>query len=248
MTRKISPLLLAGLLAAAPSVGQAAGITGPKKSALEKLEEGEAIRRRVQYRGGRFMVAPTFGFTLNDSYQRNVLMGATLSYHFTESVGLGLSALASPFGGIDSDLAEQIGDERPDQSDNGFSHVSLLTSLDFLYTPIAGKLALFGRQVLNYDMHVVAGIGGAKVGGASKIDSFAIAPVAGVGLRTFVLDWLDVNFEVRDYIYSAADSSVTSNDTEDGTAKTKADAEWSNHFAALVGVGFHFPMVPEVKR
>lgn len=246
--RKVTPLILALLAVSAPATSMAAGITGPKKSALEKLEEGDAIRRRVQYRGGRFMVAPTFGFTLNDSYQRNILMGAALSYHFTESVGLGLSALASPFGGLDSDLAEQIGDERPDRSGDGFSHVSLLTSLDFLYTPIAGKLALFGRQVLNYDMHLVAGIGGAKLGGDGDLDAFTLAPVAGVGLRTFMLNWLDLNIEVRDYIYSSAESAVTSNETSDGSAKTKADTSWGNHFAVLIGVGFHFPMEPEIKR
>lgn len=246
--RTITRLILALLAISAPATSMAAGITGPKKSALEKLEEGEAIRNRVQYRGGRFMVAPTFGFTLNDSYQRNVLMGANLSYHFTESIGVGLSALASPFGGIDSDLAEQIGDERPERTDDGFSHVSLLTSLDFLYTPVAGKLALFGRKVLNYDIHVVAGIGGAQIGGAKSISDFAVAPVAGIGLRAFVLSWLDLNFEVRDHIYKSADSAVTSNDTEDGAAETKSDPAWANHFAVLVGVGFHFPMDPEVKR
>jgi outer membrane beta-barrel protein len=246
--RKVTPLIIALLAVCAPATSMAAGITGPKKSALDKLEEGDAIRRRVQYRGGRFMVAPTFGFTLNDSYQRNILMGAALSYHFTESIGVGLSALASPFGGLDSDLAEQIGDQRPERSDDGFSHVSLLTSLDFLYTPIAGKLALFGRQVLNYDMHLVAGIGGAKIGGSGDLDAFTLAPVAGVGLRTFLLNWLDLNIEVRDYIYSSAANAVTSNETSDGSAKTKANDEWGNHFAVLIGVGFHFPMDPEIKR
>lgn len=244
--RNTTRLCLALAAVALPATAQAAGITGPKKSALEKLEEGDAIRNRVQYRGGRFYIAPTLGFTLNDPYQRNILAGAQLAYHFTESLGVGLTGLAGF--ATDTDLAEQVQDERPDAAEGGFSNVGVLASLDFLYTPIAGKLALFGRQALNYDMHLVAGIGGAKVGGAEKIDDFAIAPVAGVGLRTFVLNWLDINFEVRDYIYSAAVSSVTSTDTPDGSAKTTADSEWANHFSFTVGVGFHFPNEPEIKR
>jgi outer membrane beta-barrel protein len=246
--RKTTRLIFALLGVVAPATALGAGITGPKKSALEKLEEGDAIRNRVQYRGGRFMVAPMLGFTLNDPYQRNILMGASLSYHFTESIGVGLTGLASPFGGLNSDLADQVESERPERSDGGFSNVGVLASLEFLYTPFAGKLALFGRKVLNYDMHLVAGVGGAKLGGAEKIDEFAIAPVAGVGLRTFVLDWLDVNFEVRDYIYSGAINSVTNNETSDGSERTKADAEWSNHFALMVSAGFHFPREPEIKR
>lgn len=244
--RTISRLILAVSVASVPTSALAAGVTGPKKSALDKLEEGEAIRNRVQYRGGRFLIAPTLGFTLNDPYQRNILAGAQLAYHFTESLGVGLTGLAGF--GMNTDLADQVEDERPDKSDGGFSNVGVLASLDFLYTPIAGKLALFGRQVLNYDMHLVAGIGGAKVGGADKIDSFAIAPVGGLGLRTFVMQWMDVNVEVRDYIYTAAVNSVTSNDTTDGSEKTSAETEWANHFAITIGVGFHFPNEPEIKR
>lgn len=246
--RRITRLIIALLVVSAPATVLAAGITGPKKSALEKLEDGEAIRNRVQYRGGRFMAAPTFGFTLNDPYQRNVLAGLQLSYHFTESVGLGVSGLASPFGGINTDLADQVEDKRPAESGGGYSNVALLASLELIYTPIAGKLALFGRKVVNYDMHIVAGIGGAKVGGTAEIDGFAIAPVAGVGLRTFILNWLDLNVEVRDYIYTSAIASVSSSDTEDGSTETKADEEWSNHFAVMVGVGFHFPLEPKIKR
>ncbi|MCP5515703.1 MAG: hypothetical protein H7A45_00415, partial [Verrucomicrobiales bacterium] len=55
-------LALAVLL---PAVGQAASIQGPRRSALERLEEGDAIRNRLLLRGGRFEVAPSLGFTRN---------------------------------------------------------------------------------------------------------------------------------------------------------------------------------------
>lgn len=237
-------LLLAA--ACAPSAASAAGITGPKKSALEKLEEGSAIRDRVQYRGGRFNLAPVLGATINDPYQRNVLFGAQLTYFITDSLGLGLTALGGL--GMNTDLADQVESKRKDRAEGGFSNVAVLGSLDLSYAPITGKLALFGRQVVNYDMHVVAGVGGAKVGGADKIDSFAPAPVAGVGLRTFVAKWFDVNLEVRDYIYSAAVNAVTSNETTSGGAETKANSEWSNHFGVTVGFGFSFPNEPEISH
>ncbi len=237
-------LILAALCA--PGAASAAGITGPKKSALDKLEEGDAIRNRVQYRGGRFNVAPALGFTLNDPYERSLLFGAQLSYFFTDAWGVDLTALGGV--GMSTDLADQVKSKRADRADGGFSKVTTLGSLDAVYAPITGKLALFGRQVLNYDMHVVAGVGGAKVGGADKIDSFALAPIAGVGLRTFVMKWLDVNFEVRDYIYKAAVNSVTNTETETGAPQTTAKGEWANHYSLTVGVGFSFPNEPEVKR
>ena len=82
--------------------------------------------------------------------------------------------------------------------------------------------------------------------GAGDLDSFAIAPVLGVGMRTFILQWLDVNVELRDYLYSASVNAVRDTDVENSAVKASSD--FSNHFAVTVGVGFSFPQVPEVER
>ena len=236
--------LSALLLALLPSAAWSAGITGPKKSALEKLEEGDAVRERVMLRGGRFSVAPAFGFTLNDPFQRNLMFGGQLGYHITDSFGLGATVLAGA--ALDTGLAEEIKSTRAEKAKGGFSNVSLLGSVDVEYVPLSGKLALFGRQVMNYDFHVLGGVGGAKVSGAGDLDSFAIAPVLGLGMRTFILQWLDVNVELRDYLYSASVNAVRDTDVENSAVKASSD--FSNHFAVTIGVGFSFPQVPEVER
>ncbi|MFZ4739357.1 MAG: outer membrane beta-barrel domain-containing protein [Bradymonadia bacterium] len=236
--------LAALLCASLPTMGWAAGITGPKKSALEKLEAGAAIRDRVQYRGGRFHVAPAFGFTLNDPFQRNILFGGQLGYHLTDSFGIGATVLAGT--PMNTGLADTIESERPERAKGGFSNVSLLGTLDIEYVPLAGKLALFGRTVMNYDLHVLAGVGGAKISGDGSLDKFAITPVAGVGMRTYVQKWLDVNIELRDYLYSSALNAVR--DTDVDTSAPKSSADFSNNFALTIGVGFSFPQEPEVTR
>lgn len=236
-------ILVAALFAAGPA-GAAGGLTGEKKSALEKLEEGDAIRKRVLLRGGRFEAAPALGFTLGDAYSRNILLGAQLTYHFTEAWALGATVLYGVTE-VETGLAEDIKSEREEKAgDDAFSNLGLLGTLDVYYSPIIGKFALFGRNVLHYDMHLLLGVGGAQVAGNSEVEGFTFSPVVGVGMRTFFNDWFSVNLALRDYIYSAALNAVT--ETESGEEKTSASSELSNNFAVTFGFGFYFPRVPQI--
>jgi outer membrane beta-barrel protein len=240
-------LVLASLLAAAGSAHAAGGITGDKKSALDKLEEGDAVRKRVLLRGGRFEAAPAVGFTLGDAFSRNVLLGGQLTYHFTESWALG----ATVFGGlgVTTGLADDVKSKRPEKvdGDEAFSNVGLLGSLDVYYSPLIGKFALFGRNVLHYDLHLLLGVGGASVSGTKDVEGFSLAPVAGIGMRTFLNDWFSVNLSLRDYIYSSAINAVTETN-ESGGADTSASDEISNNFAVTIGAAFYFPQAPETSN
>jgi outer membrane beta-barrel protein len=227
---------------ALPGVSSAAGIAGPKRSALEKLEEGDAIRHRRFLRGGRFEVTPATAYTLNDPYQRNLLFGVQLTYHFNDAWALGWTGFLGI--GLDTGLAEEIKDERPEKA-GGFSNVGLIGSADVYYSPIQGKYAIFGRTVVHYDIHFLAGFGGTKVSGDVTLDDVAFAPVLGLGFRNFINDWIAVNLEVRDYIFSSALNAVTETN-ETGEEEDQKDFEINQNFAVLLGVSFYFPTKPEV--
>lgn len=233
-------------LVVAMAAGEAwsATIQGPRRSALERLEEGDAIRKRLMLRGGRFEAQPVVGFTLNDAFRRNVLFGAHLAYHFNDDWAAGITAFGSA--AFNSDLANRVETQRPEKVDSGsFSDLTYLVTAEALYSPLVGKFALFGRSVVNYDFHVLAGIGVSQVGGGSpNVDELSVAPVIGLGLRTFALDWLAVNIEVRDYIFSSALNSVVDNNSD--STEAKADSEFSNNFTVTVGVSFFLPTQPKV--
>jgi outer membrane beta-barrel protein len=237
-----------GLLAAAlclllPALASGAGLLGPKKTALEKLEEGNAIERRLLLRGGRFEITPGIGFTLNDAFRRTALVGAQLHYHISDSVAIGVSG----YYGIsyNSDLADRIEAERPERVEDGaFTDTGLLVSGELTYTPIIGKFALFGRTVLNYDLHVLIGVGGAQKAGDPKVEDFALAPVVGIGMRTFVNDGFSVNIQVRDYLYAASLNAVPN---EEGEAQA-TESSFSNNFALTIGAGFYFPQTPKIDK
>ena len=63
---RLVPVLALATCVTLPSVVEAASIQGPRRSALERLEEGDAIRNRLLLRGGRFELTPALGFTLNE--------------------------------------------------------------------------------------------------------------------------------------------------------------------------------------
>lgn len=235
----IGLLALATLFAATPTL--AANISGPRRSALERLEEGDAIRRRLLLRGGRFEIAPTVGFTLNDPYQRNILFGANLAYHIADSFAIGITALGGA--SFETGLAEEVQQKRPERAE-GFSGVQLMASGELVYTPLIGKFALFGRSIINYDLHLIVGGGLASLTGETDdLSSASPMAVAGVGLRAFIGDWLALNLEVRDYIFSSALNSVAGADVDGSSI---AESEVSNNFAVTIGFGFFFPREPRI--
>lgn len=242
-TTKYAFLVAALLL---PAIAPAASIQGPRRSALERLEEGEAIRKRLQLRGGRFEATPSFGFTLNDAFQRNFLFGIHLAYHLSDSWAIGGTA----YGGtaFNTDLADRIDAKRGEKVDAGaFSNVGFLGSVEVSYTPLIGKFALFGRKVMNYDISVTLGVGGASVSGSPDVEELTVAPMFGVGVRTFFTEWGALVFEVRDYIYSSALNAVPTANDEGGTDNTSSNS-FRNNFMLGIGFAFFLPTEPEVGK
>src|SRR5690554_1092234 len=84
---------------ALPDVAEAQEIhvTGP-------LAGAPAVRKLRLYRKGRVEVAPHASFTLLDEYQRHIMPGLKLNYHFTDWLGVGIwgafGALKLPTGQI----------------------------------------------------------------------------------------------------------------------------------------------------
>lgn len=226
-----------------PTLASAANIQGPRRSALDKLKDGDAIRKRLLLRGGRFEITPTIGFTLNDPFQRNILLGAHMAYHISDSWGLGVTGFYGlPF---ETGLAEQIKAERAEKvDDGGFSKVELLASVELLYSPLIGKFAMFGRTVVNYDLHILAGVAGAKVTADKAIDDFNPGAVVGIGLRTFMTDGIALNIEVRDYLYAQSTNAVV----PDGGGDAEGASEFQNNFAVTIGFGFYFPQQPKLSN
>lgn len=208
------------------------------------LEEGPIVRRQLLYRSSRFELQPRIGATLNDSYLRNVLVGVDANYYLTNQFGLGVGGYFSAVK-LNTDLLDQLEATTDAAADLALTETTMLFSAHITYVPIFGKFALFKKAaIVDYDFHLVAGIGGALLGARGnteneQLSGFKPGPMIGLGLRLFVADSVAVTIDFRDYIYSSAE-------VQEGAINPQS--ELSNNFALGLGVSFFFPGEVPISR
>ncbi|MEE2755958.1 MAG: outer membrane beta-barrel domain-containing protein [Myxococcota bacterium] len=226
---------------------EGANIQGPKRTALEKLQSGDAVRNRFMLRSDRFEVAPTLGFTLNDAFRRNMLLGVDFDFNWSDSWAVGA---ALQYGlGMDSALKERLEAERPDRvSQGGFAELKLAAAVEVTYTPIFGKLAFLGRKVFDYDTHLIAGAGLVSVSGNPEVEELSPMLVGGVGIRFFMNRSSAILLQFKNQLFSYALNAVDGGSSGGDGAKSGAASEWRNTLSVTIGYSFFFPTQPKVSN
>jgi len=168
--------VLAGAAAVAALSGEALAqeiqLTGP-------LAGAPAVRKLRLHRASRFEVAPNVSFTLLDQYERTIIPGGTLTYHFTDWIGVGV------WGGFGIQYETGLSEELQEKAINrrncaqrsttkackltavNLTHGNLATDqlgkLQFIIAPqitvvpFRGKLALFSALFVDTDVNIFAG-------------------------------------------------------------------------------------------
>lgn len=209
------------------------------------LDEGPIVRRKLLYRSSRFEVAPRLGSTLNDAYKRNMLVGLDANFHLTNEFGLGVSGYFSPLH-PNTDLLDQIEGtlSASEQADISYAVVTALFDVHASFVPFFGKFSVF-RNIINYDIHLVGGLGGALISaegaaaGEAKFTGINPGMMFGGGGRLFISDNIAVVMDVKDYIYSTADSQ---------TGQTRPKLELRSNVMMSLGVSFFFPGEVPISR
>lgn len=224
----------------------------PEEARETALEKGPMVRRKLLYRSTRVELAPLFGFTLADPFTRNGIAGLSANFHLTNEFAIGitggLGVIQSP-----TDLRNNM-DEALNAGSNrgadriGYSHVGWLASLEGSWVPMFGKFSILDSMTVNYDMHLIFGaafIGQAAQSAAPGLEvtdtsliGNKVAPTVGIGFRFFVSDFMSVNLQLRDFIYSRAEFG-------DGTTST---TRLSNNFMLSLGLSFFLPTEVKVSR
>ena len=147
-------------------------ITGP-------LAGAPAVRKLRLRREGRFEAAIGASFTLLDEYQRTIMPGLRLQYHFTDWFGVGV------FGGYGFQYTTGLTDElqekaidgrqceanpaakecrltevnltRGDLADDQLGRLQWLIAPQLTFVPFRGKLSLFASLFVDTDVHFFAG-------------------------------------------------------------------------------------------
>ena len=147
-------------------------LTGP-------LAGAPAVRQLRLHRAGRFEVAIGSSFTLLDQYLRTAMPGGTLTYHFTDWIGIGV------FGGYGLQYNTGLADELQNKAVSGyncnarpwtqacqltgvnltrgslvndqFGHITWMVAPQVVAIPFRGKISLFSSFFIDADIAFFAG-------------------------------------------------------------------------------------------
>ena len=200
----------------------------------------KTIQRKNFLKLGRFEAAPFAGFVTNDPFINRYLAGVGLAYHATEIFAVeAVLGYAPDLGTADwKPLTEQLVNKNKVSPD--ISKLTLFTHVGFQFSPIYGKVAISGQNIVNFDIFGAFGMGGTltqddldALGDSTSDEAQATAnqfhPTTNIGggARIVLNENLALRVEGRSMIYIETISSTT--------------LEMKNNFLLLASISFFFP-------
>lgn len=227
------------------------------QSKFTNLEDEPAIRNKLELRDDRVEVVPQGAFTLNSGLRQHFTFGARLRYHLSDVFALGISGfagLSTPTGtfagilelrGVGNEAGLNNGDPALDDL-RRVREVKFGGSLDGEFTPIYGKMSLFGKVFFRYDLSAILGV--AVVATDEIVDlvqndealRFIPGPTFGLGLRFFLNDFLALNTEIRD--------TLVLDNFDGGLVGNEPNAELNNFATFSLGLSVFFPTLPKISK
>ena len=204
-----------------------------------KLDEGinltlqdriKAVSRKVFLKEGRFELQPAVAVTTNDPFFRTWSLAARGSYHLNDAFSLELGGAYVPPFFIEK--LQPLNDLRQGQRlINADATLLGIADAGVTFSPIYGKLAILSDAIIHFDTFAAAGAGAVfdnNVDPTGKEPFHFVHPTmdVGVGLRVFLLRWLVVRTDLRDYVYPQDRFSIST---------------LQNLLVFSLGVGFYFP-------
>lgn len=122
----------------------------------------KTIQRKNFLKLGRLEFSPHAATVVNDPFLNRYIVGAGLGYHLTEIFAIeGNFDFAPDLGEGDwKPLTQQLVEENSVSPD--ISKLTLAGSLTFQYSPIYGKVAVIGNNIILFDIYGAFGVGMAQ--------------------------------------------------------------------------------------
>lgn len=236
-----------------------------------------AVRHKMELRKLRFEVAPTFDMSVAADYKNTLSAGLKLEYHLTDLLSIGGRIL---FGAsLDSGLTSQIEDSLPttempgdptptrSQFKDHLNETPFHGSANVTLTPWFGKMALFGKAFVNFDIYVTGGLGFAQTRNswgagdtctnAEGTDMDTGEPIysdprndcphnagfnpgvtLGGGIHVFVNRWMAVDLSFHNYMFNDNPSGLDFNADQ---KVDEADRRFLSHLFFSVGLSMYLP-------
>ena len=119
----------------------------------------KTIQKKNFFKKGRWEASPHFAFVANDPFLNRYIVGSGINYNLTEIFAIEANIDFSPDLG-DADwkpVTKQLIEENNVSPD--ISKLTYFGSATFLFSPIYGKVAVVGREIINFDIFASFGMG-----------------------------------------------------------------------------------------
>jgi outer membrane beta-barrel protein len=197
-----SPAVTAGADAGSgPDVNSAREITtNPAEHDVSLTDRVKSVQHKSFVMEHRLALSLDGTASVNDPFFQKWGGGGQLTYQFSDPFGL--SAHFDYYGNQETDsvaIARQVL-----ASEIYATRLKFLGGLDFVWTPIYGKLSTFNK-IVHFNLYLLAGLGV-----ADGEQGILPATEVGLGERIFFTDWFSAGLEGRYAFYVDAASGETS--------------------------------------
>lgn len=183
----------------------------------------KAVARKTFLKTGRFELEPNMMFTVNDPFIRSFAAGGRVSWHINEAFALEIGGgYIPPFFVQKLEPVDLLRKELA--LINADNTLFALADVGLTFSPLYGKMAVFGDGIIHFDGFVSAGVGATFDNGADLVHP---AMNVGVGGRIFLTRWLVLRGDLRDYIYPQDKAGIST---------------LQNLVFVSLGLGFYFPL------
>jgi len=241
------PLAVGAQTSAPPPPPEEAGDTAQLERDVGPLKDRiPPVIRHVFLLKQRWELVPSVAFSFSDPFFAKYVFELSLTYNFSDTFGVmaraGYAADAISGSAQICTVNVSAGGTRGCRSPTydevngkGTGQIQFLGALDAQWTPIYGKINLFGEWVVHFDFYGILGpafvsyLGPPSSGTTGSSSYFTVGGEVGLGMRFFLNRWMTIRVELRDDIYSEKSPAVGG-----GNAV-------QNQLFIDLGVGFFFP-------
>ena len=258
-------LLVALTISALPLAAQA-----QRKS---PLADAPAIRKRLELRSSRFEIGVGAGSSIDQDFYHSVIGNVKLGFHFTDWLSLaavGGFALANMDTGFKSNIVDSLnpnpdGTRAPTKAGavGSMNQVKEMAALQIEATPFTGKYSLFGKLFAHYDFYFFGGAGflnydattaggrtcsgaaGPLDGSPCAVTGLKIGPQFGVGIHSYINQFLALNVELRDIF---AQNNAAGRDVNGDQRVDNGDLGYTHTVFATLNVMLFLPSTADISN
>lgn len=182
-----------------PSAGPGAPAAPFRVDDVALGDKVKAVQRKGFLKRGRFEATPLFAVQLNDAFYQKFGAGLRLAYHLQDSFGVAVRGTYYEPWRTDNVRSGKIAFG----SQLLVSQVYGQAMLDGMWSPIYGKSAFLGKNIVHFDLFLLAGAGlvWSATSGEPRNEGPHLATDVGGGLRFYPKSWLAVELGLTGTFY-----------------------------------------------